>query len=110
MATVGAVVGRFVAAASRPTTARPLPTLKIAASKGIAAATIDANMIRSSSRAQVRPMISESRSFGACPIWPAPPPYSTVSPACRAGCTAVSNVDRYAESSDAGTTSQETPP
>ncbi len=55
-------------------------------------------------------MISESRSSGACPIWPAPPPYSTVSPACRAGCTAVSSVDRYAESSEVGTTSQDTLP
>jgi hypothetical protein len=85
---VGAVVGKVVAEASSPSSASPAPTLKIADSSGIAAAIREPNMNSSRTRAQVRPMISDFRSWVTWPIWPAPPPYSTCRPADLAGATA----------------------
>ncbi len=110
VATVGAVVGKVVAAASSPTNDRPASTLSRADRSGMAAAAIEANMNSSSTSAQVRPMISELLSLVAWPIWPAPAPYSTCSPAARAGLTAVSSSLRYALSSVAGTTFHDTVP
>ena len=91
---VGAVVGKVITAASRPTSARPAPTLKIADSSGIAAVITEPNISRSSISAQTRPMISDFRSWVTWPICPAPPPYSTCRPADRAGATALSSLLR----------------
>jgi hypothetical protein len=52
------------------------------------------NMRKSSSSASVRPIASESPSSACFPICPVPPPYSTSSPASRAGWTAESRESR----------------
>jgi hypothetical protein len=62
VAIVGAVVGKVNAAASRPTSDRPAPTLKIAETSGIAAAMTEPNMNSSSTSAHDRPMTSDFRS------------------------------------------------
>ena len=108
---MGAVVGRLVAAARMPTSASPVPTLKIAPTSGMSAATIEPNMMSSSRSAQARPMTSESGVVRLLPdlagaaavldgqpglLAPASPPSSSLS--------------RYAASSEAGTTSHETLP
>ncbi len=95
MATVGAVVGKVVTEASRPTTDRPAPTLKIADTSGTAAVMNEPNMNNSSTRAQARPMTSDSVSLVCWPISPAPPPYCTSRPALRAGATALLSSFRY---------------
>ena len=85
---VGAVVGKVTAEASIPSRESPAPTLKIADSSGIAAAISEPNMNSSRISAQARPMTSDFRSLVTWPICPAPPPYSTCSPADLAGATA----------------------
>ena len=94
MATVGAETGKSFTAASRPRMASPPPTLKIAATSGSPAATIDRNIKNSNNSASARPIASDSVSSACLPICPAPPPYSTCSPAARAGWTAASSVSR----------------
>ena len=64
----------LMAAATSPTSASPVPTLKTAPTSGISAATIEANMMSRSTSAALRPISSDTVSSGACPIWPAPPP------------------------------------
>ena len=86
---VGAVVGNVITRVSSASSASPDSTLKIADTRGIAAATSEPNMISSSTSAQVRPMTSDVRSLVCCPIWPAPAPYSTCRPALVAGATAL---------------------
>jgi hypothetical protein len=88
VAIVGAVVGNVIACASSPSSARPLSTLKIADTSGIAAAISEPNISNSSTRASARPMASDFTSFELEPICPAPAPYSTWSPALVAGETA----------------------
>jgi hypothetical protein len=77
VAIVGAVVGNVIAAASTPSKDSPAPTLKIADTSGIAAATTEPNMNSSRISAQPRPISSDVVSLVFCPISPAPPPYST---------------------------------
>ena len=89
MATVGAVIGKVITAASRPTSDSPAPTLNRADTSGMAAAMNEPNMASSNSSAKLSPMISERRSSLVWPMLPALPPYSTCRPACRAGATAV---------------------
>ncbi len=91
VATVGAVVGKVITEASKPTRASPANTLNNADSNGITAATTDPNMNSSNTNAHDKPMISDARSSVVCPICPAPPPYSTCNPAARAGATASSS-------------------
>jgi hypothetical protein len=105
---VGAVVGNVTAAAISPSSASPAVTLKIADTSGIAAATSEPNMISNSTSARLRPMTSDFRSWVVCPIWPAPPPYSTCSPALVAGATALLSLSRYVASSELGFTFQAT--
>ncbi len=68
VATVGAVVGNVAAAATRPMRLMPVTTLNTAESSGKTAATIDPNMINSSTRASTSPMTSDLRSCGSCAI------------------------------------------
>ena len=68
------MVGNVISRASRPSSASPDSTLKIADSSGIAAATSDPNMASSSTSAQPSPIASDLMSLVCCPISPAPPP------------------------------------
>ncbi len=108
MATVGAVVGKVITEASSPTTDRPAPTLKIADTSGTAAVMNEPNMNSSNSRAQARPMTSDTVSLVCWPISPAPPPYSTARPALRAGETALLSLFRYDVVRPAGLSFQDT--
>ena len=77
-----------------PSSARPVSTLKIAATSGMPAAISEPNMISSSTSAHASPMTSDVRSWVCCPIWPAPAPYSTCRPALVAGATALLSLSR----------------
>ena len=68
------MVGNVIAAASRPSTDSPAPTLNSAETSGMAAAITDPNMNSSSASAQARPMTSELVSLVCWPMFPAPAP------------------------------------
>ena len=88
VAIVGAVVGKVRTEVSRPSRDRPAPTLKTADTSGIAAAMSEPNMNSSRRRPHPRPISSDVVSLCVAPMLAAAAPYSTSSPAVRAGPTA----------------------
>lgn len=91
VARVGETVPKVKAAAIRPSSARPQIAPRSAVIRGRTAAMMLPKPMRRTTIATAKPMASLVRSSASGRASsPSVPPYSTVTPASRSGCTAVS--------------------